>query len=318
MAERSGPARPSRRPSLLPQRRLIALKPALERLYHQGDAASATVDPVQVVHRYPNPADREVVGFLAAGLAFGRVASIMGSLERLLGCLGLAPSSFIRSFEPVVDGTAIRGLGHRWIRGADLVAVLWLLRRILETHGSIEGFFVAGDDPHASDVGPGLDAFSRRALELGAQTAGALPGATLPTGARYFFPRPSSGSGCKRLNLFMRWMVRCDTVDLGVWSRVSTSRLVVPLDVHVIRVARCLRLTRYRTPGWQMAAEITAALRTVDPLDPVRYDFSLCHLGMQGFCGFNREQRDGRCPLRGICRPGARRAARSVRPSAVR
>ena len=100
-------------------------------------------------------------------------------------------------------------------------------------------------------------------------------------GVRHFFPRPSAGSACKRLNLFLRWMVRADAHDLGVWTRVPSAKLIVPLDTHVIRVGRGLRLTRYASPGWPMAREITASLRRLDPDDPVKYDFALCHLSMQ-------------------------------------
>jgi uncharacterized protein (TIGR02757 family) len=125
-------------------------------------------------------------------------------------------------------------------------------------------------------------------------------------GVCYFFPRPSAGSACKRLNLFLRWMVRKDAIDMGVWTNVSPSRLIVPLDTHVIRLGRCLRLTKYASPGWKMAAEITASLRELDPRDPVRYDFSLCHIGMMKACGYQTAQRDSQCPLRGVCRPGRR------------
>jgi uncharacterized protein (TIGR02757 family) len=128
------------------------------------------------------------------------------------------------------------------------------------------------------------------------------------TGVCYFFPRPSAGSGCKRLNLFLRWMVRRDQVDLGAWTQVPAGKLIVPLDTHVIRLGRCLRLTRYTSPGWRMASEITASLRAVDPVDPVRFDFSLCHVGMMNACGFGRRQGDAQCPLKGICRPRPRAA----------
>jgi uncharacterized protein (TIGR02757 family) len=105
------------------------------------------------------------------------------------------------------------------------------------------------------------------------------------------------------LNLFLRWMVRRDALDLGVWSRVTPAQLIVPLDTHVIRVGRCLRLTRYTSPGWPMACDITAALRDLDPVDPVKYDFALCHLGMMNACGFDRAQADTQCPLRRLCHP---------------
>ena len=145
-------------------------------------------------------------------------------------------------------------------------------------------------------------------------------------GVRYFFPRPSAGSACKRLNLFLRWMVRRDAIDLGVWSRVSPSQLDRaarhPRDP---RRARCLGLTRYRSPGWKMAAEITASLRAIDPADPVRYDFSLCHVGMRDRLRLRRDLR-GRTARSGIlrptpagcCRPGARTRPASRRPSARR
>ena len=98
-------------------------------------------------------------------------------------------------------------------------------------------------------------------------------------------------------------MVRRDALDLGVWTRVPPSKLVVPLDTHVIRVGRCLRLTRYTSPGWPMARDITASLRQLDPADPVKYDYALCHLGMMNACGFSRAQADQQCPLRGACSP---------------
>jgi len=104
-------------------------------------------------------------------------------------------------------------------------------------------------------------------------------------------------------------MVRRDEIDLGVWNNVPSSRLIVPLDTHVIRLGRCLGLTRYTSPGWRMAADITRSLRALNPDDPVSFDFSLCHVGMMNACGFGRKQGDSQCPLRGLCRPRVRRRA---------
>jgi uncharacterized protein (TIGR02757 family) len=176
---------------------------------------------------------------------------------------------------------------------------------MLRQHGSIEAFFAAGDDHGATDVKEALESFSLRALETDLEAAygGRVPSRA---GVGYFFPRPSKGSACKRLNLFLRWMVRRDAIDLGVWRSPDPSRLVVPLDTHVVRLGRCLRLTRRVSPGWAMASDITASLRAIDATDPVRYDFSLCHVGMMGACGFGVAQRDSQCPLRGVCRPGSR------------
>jgi uncharacterized protein (TIGR02757 family) len=295
-----------------------ALKPALDRLYATFNRPDSAADPIHIVRRFARDDDREVVGFIAACLAFGRVASVLQSVERVVAALGDRPASAVKAFDPRRDRGRLSGIVHRWVRGVDLVALVWILRQMLDRSGSIEGFFIEGarEAGGADDVGPALEAFSRRALALDLVAAyGRVP---RRPGVTVFFPRPSAGSACKRLNLFLRWMVRRDALDLGVWSGVDPARLVVPLDTHVIRVGRCLGLTRYRSPGWVMAREITASLRAIDPADPVKYDFALCHLGMMDACGFGRPQRDSACPLREVCRPAARRRPRPRRSSARR
>jgi len=297
------------------------LKDTLDRLYAGFNHPDSATDPIQIVRRFTRDDDREAVGFVAAALAFGRVSSVLQSIERVLAVMGPEPAAYVRAFDPSRDGRRYAAIVHRWTRGADIVALLWLMRQMIDRAGSIEGFFLEGYDSAAIDVEAALDSFSTRALALdlrsayGRRTASA---AVRPHGVCYFFPRPSAGSGCKRLNLFLRWMVRRDALDLGVWRRVSPSRLVVPLDTHVIRVGRCLRLTDYTSPGWRMARDITASLRRIDPEDPVKYDYALCHLGMMNACGFNRSQGDAQCPLRGLCRPRVRTRRRSRRPSSRR
>lgn len=287
-----------------------SLARSLDRLYRDYNRDDSASDPVHLVRPFGDPADREVAGFCAASLAFGRVASVLQSIGALLRIMGPHPAHFVRGFDPATAHPELRSLVHRWTRGDDLAALLWLLRQMLERSGSIEAFFVAGLTTEHEDVGDALESFSTRAMALDIRRAyGRVPGRP---GVCYFFPRPSGGSACKRLNLFLRWMVRHDRIDLGVWSAVRPSKLVVPLDTHVIRLGRCLRLTRYTSPGWPMAAEITASLRRLNPDDPVRFDFSLCHLGMRNACGFGRRQGDSQCPLKGVCRPRVRsRPARS-------
>lgn len=277
------------------------MRDALEQLYASFNAPESALDPVQIVRRYSRLDDREVVGFIAAGLAFGRVASVMASIEAVCGVLGPTPAAAVRVFDPARDAARFDHLGHRWTRGRDLAALVWILNRILDAHGSIERGFAAGLDPAAADVEPALESFSTRARAIDLRPVyGRVP---RTPGAWYFFTRPSTGSACKRLNLFLRWMVRADNVDPGGWSSVPARQLVVPLDTHTIRAGRCLRLTRRASPGWRMAADITASLRKFDPDDPVRFDFSLCHLSMMGACGYGTRQRDSQCPLRGHCRP---------------
>ena len=190
--------------------------------------------------------------------------------------MGPSPAAFVRTFDPAVER---RRLAPRtpmdWREGSGGAAVIW--RRMLEeaARSSSSSWLVTIPSFRMS---PTLEAFGSRTRNGSA--------ADLPQDAEAcwssgnLFPRPSAGSACKRLNLFLRWMVRRDAIDLGVWSGLSSARLIVPLDTHVIRLGQCLGLTRYRTPGWKMAADITAALRRVNPDDPVRYDFSLCHVGM--------------------------------------
>ena len=291
------------------------LRARLDLLYDGFNHAQAVADPIELVRRYADPADREIVGFCAAALAFGRVASVLDAVERLLAIIGPSPAAFVRRLQPSA-APAFATLGHRWTRGIDHLALLWILRHMLAEAGSIEAFFLRGHDPAADDLAPSIESFATRASEIDLEPI--YGSHSTARGARYFFPRPSAGSACKRLNLFLRWMIRRDAVDLGVWDSVAPAQLVVPLDTHVIRVGQCLRLTRYRTPGWRMAAEITAALREIDPADPVRYDFALCHLGMMNACGFMRPQADAQCPLRGACRPRGRRPRASGAPSARR
>jgi len=297
------------------------LKTTLDRLYADFNYADSAIDPIQIVRRYQRDDDREIVGFVAGALAFGKVVSILQSIERVLAVMGPEPASYVRQFDPRRDGPAFAGIVHRWTRGPDLVALLWLLRQMLERAGSVENFFLEGDDSALPDIETALERFSARALALDLDAAygsASRRPTTAGPGVAYFFPRPSGGSACKRLNLFLRWMVRRDALDLGVWRRLSPARLIVPLDTHVIRVGRCLRLTTYTSPGWRMARDITASLRELDPDDPVKYDYALCHLGMMNACGFMRPQGDTQCPLRGACRPRVRTRRPSRRPSAPR
>jgi uncharacterized protein (TIGR02757 family) len=281
------------------------LRSALASLYAAYDREDSASDPVHRVRPFPAPEDREIAGFCAAALAFGRVASVLNSIDTLFAILGPHPAAFVRTFDPGRAPDALRTMVHRWTRGVDLAALLWVLRQMLEHSGSIERFFARGLAGDAVDVGAALDSFSSRALALDIRRAYGRRTPKRP-GVCYFFPRPSTGSACKRLNLYLRWMVRRDAVDLGVWSSVPAAKLIVPLDTHVIRVGRCLGLTRYTSPGWRMAADITASLRDLDSADPIRFDFSICHVGMMNACGFGRAQGDSQCPFRGLCRPRRR------------
>jgi uncharacterized protein (TIGR02757 family) len=285
---------------------LLALKPELDRLYDQFNLTHSTRDPIWTVRRFSAPDDQEIVAFLASALAFGRVQSVLQTVDAVLAVMEGRPAQFVREFTPEQAGR-FDGLGHRWIRSRDLAALAWLLHQMLRDHGSIEDFFAAGQPTGEPSIETGLESFSTRAMALDLR---AIYGRRRPTpGVGYFFSRPASGGACKRLNLFLRWMVRHDAVDLGLWEAIRPGQLVVPLDTHIIRVGRCLGLTRRASPGWRMAMDVTTALRTLNADDPVRYDFSMCHLGMGGSCGFGTTRTNTVCPLHAVCRPARRKRA---------
>jgi uncharacterized protein (TIGR02757 family) len=287
------------------------LRPKLDTLYAEFNARHSVTDPVWFAHRYPHRPDQEVVAFIASALAFGRVQSVINSIDGMLQVMGPSPAAFVRDFDPGTDRKCFGHLVHRWTNGADFAALVWVLHEMIERSGSIEAFFADGMPEDAVDVGDGLQSFSTRALAMDMRP---IYGRSKPKpGVAYFFSRPSSGGACKRLNLFLRWMVRHDSVDLGAWSKLRPAQLIVPLDTHVIRVGQCLRLTSLKSPGWRMAVDITQSLREIDPVDPVKFDFSICHLGMMNACGFGRGTGDGRCPLKGACRPGRERRSAGLR-----
>ena len=258
--------------------RASELKRKLDELYRHYDQRFLDPDPLELVRKQTTAADREVVGLVASGLAFGGVAQIKRSIVAVLETLGPRPAEAVASAEPRELARRLRGFRHRWLDGCDVACLLAFARQMRASHGSIEAFFGEGlssDDP---DVGSALASFSRRALALDHE--GLYRGRRLPprAGVRYFFPSPEGGSACKRLNLYLRWMARTGGVDLGVWRRPEPRQLVLPLDAHTQAIARRLRFTRYRSPGWAMAVDITRRLRRFDPEDPVKYDFALYRL----------------------------------------
>jgi uncharacterized protein (TIGR02757 family) len=255
------------------------LRRRLDELYRHYDHRFVTPDPLEFV-RAAEPRDREIVGLLASALAFGTVAQIKRSIGVVLHALGPGPAEALRRLDPRTLAAKLGGFRHRWSDGRDVACLLFFARQMIESRGSIEGFFGEGVDAAAADIEGALQSFAERALSL--DHGGLYRGRRLPAeaGVRYFFPSPLDGSACKRLNLYLRWMVRRDAVDLGVWSVVEPRSLVIPLDAHIFAISRRVRLTRYRSAGWAMATDITKRLRRLDPEDPVKYDFALHRMGL--------------------------------------
>ncbi len=290
-----------------------ALREPLERLYREFDyGARVGRDALQFPLRYPDPRDRELVALLTACLAYGRVDLFGRALERALAVLGPAPHRFVAEFDPARQARAFDTFRYRFNRPRDLVAFCVAARDLLARHGTLEKCFLAGDGDGRGPIGPAIERFARAFLD--ADVRPVFPRGRLSRGYRHLFPLPSLGGPCKRLHLFLRWMVRCEPPDFGLWTSVSPARLLIPVDTHVENVSRAIGLTRRRSRTWRMAEEITARLARVDPADPVKYDFALCHMRMSGEC---LDRRDARvcapCGFRAVCRHWRRTARASER-----
>jgi uncharacterized protein (TIGR02757 family) len=286
--------------------RVARLRGPLERLYRDYDYDGRVAsDAIQYPRRYADPLDREVVALLAASLAYGRVSLFGPWVERLLGWLGPSPRAFVAAFDPARDAARFAPFHYRFTRGRDVAAAVLAIRRLLDRHGSLRKAFLAGYEDGEADVHPSLARFAGAILRQDFRPVGMR---RLSRGLRHLFPDPAAGGACKRWHLFLRWMVRREPPDFGDWPEVSPAKLVIPLDTHVANMAHAIRLTRLRTRTGRMAADVTATLRRLDPADPVKYDFALCHTRMRGDC---LDRRDARvcpaCRLRPVCRHWERR-----------
>ncbi len=225
-------------------------------------------DPLEFLYRFDRIEDREIVGLLASGLAYGRVRSILASIDRVLDILGSEPSSFVAD----AGSTRLTGLladfRHRFTSGPELAAVLSAASS-LQCENGLLGNIIA-DLSSAVPLQEGLSGFV--SLLLGRAD---IEKCTL-------LPRPCLGSACKRLHLYLRWMVRKDEVDPGGWEGVSPADLIVPLDVHMLRAGRSLGFTSRKSADGKAALEITDGFRQLSPDDPVKYDFSLTRWGILG------------------------------------
>ena len=217
--------------------------------------------------RYPRPADQEIAGLIASSFAIGRVASIINVLESILLPLGDLASTLATIHTDVLE-KMFAGFVYRFYRTEHLVGLLSGIQRLIKRHGTLHDAFRTHDeDTTASTVTQALNGFVQELYDA----------ADYPP---KMVSLPSRGSGCKRLHLFMRWMVRRDSVDPGTWGGIDPSRLLVPVDAHMLNISRRLGVTRRKSGDAQTTAEITEFYRTIAPEDPVRYDFALTRLGI--------------------------------------
>ena len=244
--------------------------------------AFVDVDPVSVPHAFDDPADQEIAGLFAAILAWGRRSVLLAKLAELLERMGHRPARFVHDFRPERDVARLGGFKHRTFKPEDAVALVRAIQAVRRQHGSIEALVAL--PPGAPHVGPAIQRLSDTLLTI-------VPGT--PVRLRKHLARPSTGSACKRLAMYLRWMVRPGPVDLGAWRALAPHQLLIPLDVHTARQARALGVLDRRQDDWRTTLALTAACRHLDPADPARFDFALFGLGVFGGAPIPAEEPDG-------------------------
>ncbi len=245
------------------------MKDILEKLYRKYNRREyADYDPLRFLYDYENLQDREIAALIASALAYGRVAQILKSVASVLEIMGSSPFLFLKENSPDLLRKSFTGFRHRFATEDHLADLLIGAENILREYGSLHECFLAGMSSRDENIVPALNIFCKNLRNAGD------PG--------HLVPLPERGSACKRMNLFLRWMVRRDRVDPGGWDEVSKAKLIVPLDVHMHRISRKMGFTDRKQADMRTAQSITAEFAKLVPDDPVRYDFALTRPGIGG------------------------------------
>jgi uncharacterized protein (TIGR02757 family) len=285
------------------------LRERLDDLVRTFDISTIAPDPLELVHRYDEPRDQEVAGLIAAAFAYGRASIVVANAGTVLARMKPSPHRYLLlRFSREEAMKRFAGFSHRFHKTPELVDLLECLANAVREHGSLGALFEKCYDDRDGDIGPSLARFvealrgphPRFADPLPAGEGGRRPG----EGAlAYLLTSPNDGSACKRMNLFLRWMVRRTSPDVGLWTFVDPAKLVMPVDTHIHRIATFLGINRRKSADWKAARLITDRLLKFDGADPVRYDFALCRLGILDLCSRRRRKANcDVCLLRDVCR----------------
>ncbi len=258
------------------------LKQIFDNLYETYSYEYIDTDPILFPHRFKSYENIEIASLISALLSYGNVKQIKKSLAKIFNVMGDDPYSFIKNFDPKKN--YFNNFVHRFNNGEDVSMLIDVIKKIYNKYGNIKNLFLIGYKRNDDTIISALDIFTKNVLKI----VGA-PRLVAHQGFRYFFPTPLDGSPCKRLNLFLRWMVRCDKVDFGLWEEISVNKLIIPLDTHIFRISKNLGLTKLNSPNLKACLEITENLKKFDPNDPVKYDFSLTRLGILHKNNLNHE-----------------------------
>jgi len=224
-------------------------------------------DPVEFLFDYESLRNREITGLIASSLAYGRVTQILKSVRSVLEKMD-SPSDFLAGARRETLRRKFSSFRHRFTSGEEMAAMLWGAKNIIDEYGSLGACFTESFSQQDENVLPALEHFTKALRDAAGSSIKSL------------VPVPSRGSACKRLNLYLRWMVRRDDVDPGGWTGIKTSHLIVPLDTHMHRIGRALGLTDRNCADMRTAIEITRGFGRYCPMDPVKYDFALTRIGI--------------------------------------
>jgi len=256
------------------------IKHLLDELYEKYKNSYEN-DPIVFPHKYKNEEDIEIAGLIASSFAFGGVKLFMPIIEQILSKMGDSPAEFVRNFDLKNDIKCFKGIYYRFHKEREIVTLIYCLSNTLREWGSLKKLFISKKNT-SSSIKEALIQFREEIIKHGISN----PYFQM-TNLKKLLPSPKKGSACKRMNLFLRWMVRDKDIDFGIWKEVGKENLIIPLDTHVARISRCLGLLTRKRDGWKAAEELTQSLKKFDEQDPVKYDFALCHIGIDGICNAN-------------------------------
>lgn len=251
------------------------LKRKLDYHYRYFDFSQISPDPLEFPHRFKDKRDIEISAFISSVFAYGNIKQIMSVLEKIHSIMQSSPYEFVSNYNYKEGLEIFNGIKHRFYTDVDIASLFQCLKEVYDCYGSLNYLFLLYYFEKDENLKNSIHFFSGRLVELTSKMNG------VTNGIKFMFPDPYKNSACKRMNLFLRWMIRKDELDFGLWPEIPPSKLLIPVDTHIAQICGKLKLTKRKNISWAMAEEITDNLKKYNSTDPVKYDFAICHIGMR-------------------------------------
>jgi len=248
------------------------LREKLEFHYKSFNKSIIDSDPILFPKKFSDYSDIEIMAFIASIFSYGKIEQILSSLGNFLSLAENKPYDFIINY----DKKFRINFNHRFYRSSDIHNLFIVLQYVLRKHRTIKNLFLSGYSERHPNIKQAFSVFSKAILNVYENKS-----INVNHAVKFMFPIPEKGSACKRMNLFLRWMVRKDKIDFGLWSEIPKNKLIIPVDTHIAKISKQLKLTNKKNVSWSMAEEITENLKKFDSIDPIKYDFALCHIGIR-------------------------------------